>query len=59
MMYETAWFFFLLTAEDDSAKRCQETEDDPMIKKIAMREVKMLRQLKQDNIVNLHECFKK
>ena len=59
MMYETAWFFFLLTAEDDSAKRCQETEDDPMIKKIAMREVKMLKHLKHPNLVNLIEVFRR
>ena len=38
---------------------CQETEDDPMIKKIAMREVKMLKHLKHPNLVNLIEVFRR
>ena len=59
MMYETAWFFFLLPTEDDSANGSQETEDDPMIKKIAMREVKMLKHLKHPNLVNLIEVFRR
>lgn len=37
----------------------QETEDDPMIKKIAMREVKMLKHLKHPNLVNLIEVFRR
>ena len=40
-------------------KKFKESDDDEIVKKTTMREVKMLRQLKQDNIVNLHECFKK
>ena len=40
-------------------KKFKESDDDEIVKKTTMREVKMLRQLKQENIVNLHECFKK
>lgn len=40
-------------------KKFQETEDDPMIKKIAMREVKMLKHLKHPNLVNLIEVFRR
>jgi cyclin-dependent kinase-like len=36
-----------------------ETDDDPAIKKIAMREIRMLRQLKHPNLVNLIEVFKR
>ena len=48
-----------LPTENDSAIDCQETEDDPMIKKIAMREVKMLKHLKHPNLVNLIEVFRR
>jgi cyclin-dependent kinase-like len=37
----------------------QETEDDPMIKKMAMREVKLLKHLKHPNLVNLIEVFRR
>lgn len=40
-------------------KKFKESDDDEIVKKTTMREVKMLRQLKQENIVCLHECFKK
>ena len=40
-------------------KKFKESDDDEIVKKTTMREVKMLRTLKQDNIVTLHECFKK
>ncbi|XP_065906716.1 cyclin-dependent kinase-like 4 [Dysidea avara] len=40
-------------------KKFVETEDDPMIKRIAMREVRMLKQLKHGNLVNLLEVFKR
>ena len=40
-------------------KKFKESDDDEIVKKTTMREVKMLRQLKQENIVTLHECFKK
>lgn len=40
-------------------KKFKESDDDEIVKKTTMREVKMLKQLRQDNIVHLHECFKK
>ena len=50
-----SFVFILLVA----IKKFKESEDDEIAKKTIMREVKMLRQLKQENIVCLHECFKK
>ncbi|XP_071961963.1 cyclin-dependent kinase-like 1 [Antedon mediterranea] len=40
-------------------KKFVESEDDPLIKKIALREVRMLKQLKHENLVNLLEVFKR
>jgi len=40
-------------------KKFKETDDDDIVKKTTLREVKMLRNLKQENIVTLIECFKK
>lgn len=40
-------------------KRFVESEDDPLIKKIAMREIRMLKQLKHPNLVNLIEVFRR
>uniref|UniRef100_A0A914EJZ6 cyclin-dependent kinase n=1 Tax=Acrobeloides nanus TaxID=290746 RepID=A0A914EJZ6_9BILA len=40
-------------------KKFVETDDDPQIKKIALREIRMLRQLKHPNLVNLIEVFKR
>lgn len=40
-------------------KKFVESEDDPLIKKIAMREVRMLKQLKHANLVNLIEVFRR
>ena len=40
-------------------KKFKESDDDEIVKRTTMREVKMHRTLKQDNIVTLHECFKK
>ncbi len=37
----------------------ENTEDDEVVKKTTMREVKMLRTLKHDNIVILREAFKR
>ncbi|KAE9545830.1 hypothetical protein FO519_010958, partial [Halicephalobus sp. NKZ332] len=36
-------------------KKFVETEEDPAIKKIALREIRMLKQLKHPNLVNLIE----
>ncbi|CAI4225133.1 unnamed protein product [Auanema sp. JU1783] len=40
-------------------KKFVETEDDPAIKKIALREIRMLKQLKHPNLVSLIEVFKR
>ena len=50
---------FVLFLCSVAIKKFKESDDDEIVKKTTMREVKMLRQLKQENIVNLHECFKK
>ncbi|KAE9552176.1 hypothetical protein FO519_004623 [Halicephalobus sp. NKZ332] len=40
-------------------KKFVETEEDPAIKKIALREIRMLKQLKHPNLVNLIEVFRR
>ncbi|XP_006871664.1 PREDICTED: cyclin-dependent kinase-like 2 [Chrysochloris asiatica] len=40
-------------------KKFLESDDDKMVKKIAMREIKLLKQLRHDNLVNLLEVCKK
>ncbi|XP_006142999.1 cyclin-dependent kinase-like 2 [Tupaia chinensis] len=40
-------------------KKFLESDDDKMVKKIAMREVKLLKQLRHENLVNLLEVCKK
>ncbi|XP_041353005.1 cyclin-dependent kinase-like 1 [Gigantopelta aegis] len=40
-------------------KKFVESEDDATIKKIAMREIRMLKQLKHPNLVNLTEVFRR
>ncbi|XP_064603887.1 cyclin-dependent kinase-like 2 isoform X2 [Liolophura sinensis] len=40
-------------------KKFLESEDDKMVKKIAMREVRMLKQLRHENLVNLLEVFRR
>lgn len=40
-------------------KKFKESEDDEIVKKTTFREVKMLKMLKQDNIVHFIEAFKK
>ena len=40
-------------------KKFKESDDDEVVKKTTMREVKMLRLLKQENIVQLKEAFKR
>jgi cyclin-dependent kinase-like len=40
-------------------KKFKETEDDEIVKKTTMREVKVLRMLKHNNIVCLKEAFKR
>lgn len=40
-------------------KKFIESEDDKMVKKIALREIRMLKQLRHDNLVNLIEVFRR
>ncbi|MBN3309447.1 CDKL2 protein, partial [Amia calva] len=42
-----------------AVKKFLESEEDKTVKKIAMREIKMLKQLRHDNLVNLLEVCKK
>jgi cyclin-dependent kinase-like len=47
------------TGEIVAIKKFKESDDDEIVKKTTLREVKMLRSLKQENIVTLVDCFKK
>lgn len=47
------------TGQIVAIKKFVETEDDPNIRRIAVREVRMLRQLKHGNLVNLLEVFRR
>ncbi|XP_004616111.2 cyclin-dependent kinase-like 4 [Sorex araneus] len=40
-------------------KKFVESEDDPVVKKIALREIRLLKQLKHPNLVNLIEVFRR
>lgn len=47
------------TGQIVAVKKFLESEDDPVIKKIALREIRMLKQLKHPNLVNLLEVFRR
>ena len=47
------------TNESVAIKKYKEIEDEELFKKAIMREVKLLRTLKQDNIVQLKEAFRR
>lgn len=47
------------TSQTVAIKKFIESEDDKMVKKIAMREVRMLKQLRHENLVNLIEVFRR
>ena len=40
-------------------KKFKESEEDEVVKKTTLREVKILRMLKQENIVQLKEAFRR
>lgn len=42
-----------------AVKKYVETEEDPLIKKIALREIRMLKALKHPNLINLIEAFRR
>eukprot|EP00241_Pyramimonas_parkeae_P002863 CAMPEP_0114248296 /NCGR_PEP_ID=MMETSP0058-20121206/13497_1 /TAXON_ID=36894 /ORGANISM="Pyramimonas parkeae, CCMP726" /LENGTH=456 /DNA_ID=CAMNT_0001361693 /DNA_START=334 /DNA_END=1700 /DNA_ORIENTATION=- len=47
------------TNEVVAVKKFKESEDDEIVRKTTLREVKVLRTLKQENIVNLKEAFRR
>ncbi|MEQ2189780.1 Cyclin-dependent kinase-like 1, partial [Goodea atripinnis] len=47
------------TGQIVAIKKFVESEDDPVIRKIAQRETRMLKQLKHVNLVNLLEVFRR
>ncbi|CAG9128206.1 unnamed protein product [Plutella xylostella] len=47
------------TGEIVAVKKFVENEDDPLIRKIALREIRMLKNLKHPNLVNLIEVFRR
>ncbi|GBP24432.1 Cyclin-dependent kinase-like 1 [Eumeta japonica] len=47
------------TGEIVAVKKFVENEDDPLIRKIALREIRMLKNLKHPNLVNLLEVFRR
>ncbi|VDK71357.1 unnamed protein product [Dibothriocephalus latus] len=47
------------TGQMVAVKRFTATDDDPLVKKIAFREIKMLKRLKHPNLVNLLEVFRR
>jgi len=47
------------TGQVVAIKKFVESDDDPVIRRIAMREVRMLKQLRHGNLVNLLEVFRR
>ncbi|NWX88990.1 CDKL1 protein, partial [Nothoprocta ornata] len=47
------------TGQVVAIKKFLESEEDPVIRKIALREIRMLKQLKHPNLVNLLEVFRR
>ena len=47
------------TGDIVAIKKFKESEDDDVVRKTTLREVKILRMLKQENIVNLKEAFRR
>ncbi|XP_050691283.1 cyclin-dependent kinase-like 4 isoform X2 [Eriocheir sinensis] len=47
------------TGSQVAIKKFVESEDDPLIKKIALREIRMLKQLHHPNLINLIEVFRR
>jgi cyclin-dependent kinase-like len=52
-------FLLSLIGELVAIKKYKESEDDEIIMKTAMREVKILRSLKHENIVKLKDAFRR
>ncbi|KAE8736852.1 hypothetical protein FOCC_FOCC017693 [Frankliniella occidentalis] len=47
------------TGQTVAIKKFVESEDDPLIRKIALREIRLLKNLKHPNLVNLLEVFRR
>jgi len=47
------------TGQIVAIKKFKESDEDEMVRKTAMREIKLLKQLRHENIVNLIEVFRK
>jgi len=47
------------TGQMVAIKKFLESEEDAQVKKIAMREIRLLKQLHHDNLVNLVEVFRR
>jgi cyclin-dependent kinase-like len=47
------------TGEIVAIKKFKESEDDEVVRKTIVREVKVLRMLKHDNVVQLKEAFRR
>eukprot|EP00093_Oithona_nana_P007854 07854.XXX_174757_178252_1 [CDS] Oithona nana genome sequencing. len=47
------------TGQMVAIKKFLETDEDPTVKKIAMREIRMLKRLRHENLINLIEVFRK
>ncbi|CAG0879108.1 unnamed protein product [Cyprideis torosa] len=47
------------TGQMVAVKKFLETEDDKLVKKIALREIRMLKKLQHENLVNLLEVFRR
>ncbi|XP_075222083.1 cyclin-dependent kinase-like 4 [Lycorma delicatula] len=47
------------TGQTVAIKKFVESEDDPLIRKIALREIRLLKSLKHPNLVNLLEVFRR
>lgn len=47
------------TGEIVAIKKFAESEDDPLIRKIALREIRLLKNLKHPNLINLLEVFRR
>ncbi|KAL6754755.1 kinase-like domain-containing protein, partial [Haematococcus lacustris] len=47
------------TGEIVAVKKFKESDEDEVVRKTTLREVKMLRALRQENIVNLKEAFRR
>lgn len=47
------------TGQIVAIKKFAESEDDPLIRKIALREIRLLKNLKHPNLINLLEVFRR